>query len=99
MNKFQLLEKNDFSRTYRKGDILVYVAKAYDEESKMHFVVISIPEIPHLGVLKLQLPINFEYEPMRDAFIETFDCDVFLKELEERIISNRNNVDTQHGEN
>jgi hypothetical protein len=36
---------------------------------------------------------------MRDAFIETFDCDVFLKELEERIISNRNNVDTQHGEN
>jgi hypothetical protein len=99
MNKFQLLEKNDFSRTYRKGDILVYVAKAYDEESKLHFVVISIPEIPHLGVLKLQLPINFEYEPMRDAFIETFDCDVFLKELEERIISNRNNVDTQHGEN
>jgi hypothetical protein len=99
MNKFQLLEKNDFSRTYRKGDILVYVAKAYDEESKIHFVVISIPEIPHLGVLKLQLPINFEYEPMRDAFIETFDCDVFLKELEERIISNRNNVENQHGEN
>ena len=57
MNKFQLLEKNDFSRTYRKGDILVYVAKAYDEESKLHFVVISIPEIPHLGVVKLQLPI------------------------------------------
>ena len=99
MNKFQLLEKTDFSRTYRKGDILVYVAKAYDEESKIHFVVISIPEIPHLGVLKLQLPINFEYEPMRDAFIETFDCDVFLKELEERIISNRNNVENQHGEN
>jgi hypothetical protein len=99
MNKFQLLEKNDFSRTYRKGDILVYVAKAYDEESKIHFVVISIPEIPHLGVLKLQLPINFEYEPMRDAFIETFDCDVFLKELEERIISNSNNVENQHGEN
>lgn len=99
MNKFQLLEKNEFSRTYRKGDILVYVAKAYDEESKIHFVVISIPEIPHLGVLKLQLPINFEFEPMRDAFIETFDCDVFLKELEERIISNRNKVENQHGEN
>lgn len=99
MEKAVLLEKNDFSRTYRKGDIRVYLAKAYDEESKIHFVVISIPEIPHLGVLKLQLPINFEYEPMRDAFIETFDCDTFLKELEERIISNRNNVDTQHGEN
>lgn len=99
MDKAQLIEKNEFSRTYRKGDIVVYVAKAYDEESKIHFVVISIPEIPHLGVLKLQLPINFEFEPMRDAFIETFDCDVFLKELEERIISNRNNVDNQHGEN
>lgn len=99
MDKAQLIEKNEFSRTYRKGDIVVYVAKAYDEESKIHFVVISIPEIPHLGVLKLQLPINFDYEPMRDAFIETFDCDVFLKELEERIISNRNNVDNQHGEN
>lgn len=99
MEKAQLLEKNDFSRTYRKGDILVYIAKAYDEESKLHFVVVSIPEIPHLGVVKLQLPIQFEYEPMRDAFIDNFDCDVFLKELEERIISNRNNVENQHGEN
>jgi hypothetical protein len=99
VEKAQLLEKNDFSRSYRKGDILVYIAKAYDEESKLHFVVVSIPEIPHLGVVKLQLPILFEYEPMRDAFIDNFDCDVFLKELEERIISNRNNVENQHGEN
>jgi hypothetical protein len=50
-------------------------------------------------VVKLQLPIQFEIEPMRDAFIENFNCDVFLKELEERIISNRNNVENQHGEN
>jgi hypothetical protein len=99
MENAVLLEKNDFSRTYRKGSILVYIAKAYDEESKLHFVVISIPEIPHLGVVKLQLPIQFEIEPMRDAFIENFNCDVFLKELEERIISNRNNVENQHGEN
>lgn len=99
MEKAVLLEKNDFSRTYRKGDIRVYLAKAYDEESKFHFAVISIPEIPHLGVSKLQLPINFEYENMRDTFIETFDCDTFLKELEIRIITNRNNVDTQHGKN
>ena len=99
MENAVLLEKNEFSRTYRKGEVMIYVAKAYDEESKIHFVVISIPEIPHLGVLKLQLPIKFEFEPMRDAFIDNFDCDIFLKELEERIISNRNNVDTQHGEN
>lgn len=99
MEKSILLEKNDFSRTYRKGDIMLYIAKAYDEESKTHFVVISIPEIPHLGVLKLQLPIHFEYEPMRDAFIDNFDCDVFFQELEERIISNRKNVENQNGEN
>ena len=99
MEQAVLLEKNEFSRTYRKGDVMVYVAKAFDEESKLHFVVISIPEIPHLGVLKLQLPIKFDYEPMRDAFIDTFDCDVFLKELEERIISNRKNVENQNGEN
>lgn len=99
MEKSTLLEKNDFSRTYRKGDIMLYIAKAYDEESKTHFVVISIPEISHLGVVKLQLPIHFDYEAMRDAFIDNFDCDVFLKELEERIISNRKNVENQNGEN
>lgn len=99
MEQAVLLEKNEFSRTYRKGDVMVYVAKAFDEESKLHFVVVSIPEIPNLGVLKLQLPIKFEFEPMRDAFIETFDCDIFLKELEERIISNRNNLEKQDGEN
>lgn len=99
MEQAVLLEKNEFSRTYRKGEVMIYVAKAYDEESRLHFVVVSIPEIPHLGVLKLQLPIKFEFEPMRDAFIDNFDCDIFLKELEERIISNRNNVENQHGEN
>ena len=99
MDKAQLIEKNEFSRTYRKGEVMIYVAKAYDEESRLHFVVVSIPEIPHLGVLKLQLPIKFEFQPMRDAFIDNFDCDIFLKELEERIISNRNNVENQHGEN
>lgn len=99
MENAVLLEKNEFSRTYRKGEVMIYVAKAYDEESRLHFVVVSIPEIPHLGVLKLQLPIKFEFEPMRDAFIDNFDCDIFLKELEERIISNRNNVENQHGEN
>ena len=99
MEQAVLLEKNEFSRTYRKGEVMIYVAKAYDEESRLHFVVVSIPEIPHLGVLKLQLPIKFEFEPMRDAFIDNFDCDIFLKELEERIISNRNNLENQHGEN
>jgi hypothetical protein len=99
MENAVLLEKNEFSRTYRKGDVMVYVAKAYDEESRLHFVVVSIPEIPRLGVVKLQLPIKFEFEPMRDAFIENFDCDVFLRELEDRIISNRNNIENQNGEN
>lgn len=99
MEQAVLLEKNEFSRTYRKGEVMIYVAKAYDEESRLHFVVVSIPEIPLLGVLKLQLPIKFEFEPMRDAFIDNFDCDIFLKELEERIISNRNNLENQHGEN
>jgi hypothetical protein len=88
MENAVLLEKNEFSRTYRKG-----------EESRLHFVVVSIPDIPRLGVVKLQLPIKFEFEPMRDAFIENFDCDVFLRELEDRIISNRNNIENQNGEN
>lgn len=99
MENAVLLESNDFSRTYRKGDIMLYIAKAYDEPSQKHFVVISIPEIPHLGVLKLQLPIDFDYEPMRDAFFDTFNCDVFIKELEERIIYNSKNLENQHGEN
>ena len=99
MENAVLLEKNEFSKTYRKGDVMIYIAKSYDDASAQHFIVISIPEIPNLGVLKLQLPINFEFEAMRDAFFDTFDCDVFLVELEKRIISNRQNVENENREN
>lgn len=84
-----LLEKNEFSKTYRKGAISIYIAKAFDEETKKHFVVISIPEIPHLNVLKLQLPISFDYTEQRDLFFDGFEPDDFMPLLEQKIIDNR----------
>ena len=89
MEQAILLDKNDFSKTYRKGDISIYIAKAYDEETKKHFVVISIPEIAHLNVLKIQLPIGFDYEGQRDMFFDGFEPDTFMPLLEKRIIENR----------
>lgn len=89
MEKSVLLEKNEFSKTYRKGATKIYIAKAYDEDSKQHFVVVSIPEIEHLEVLKLQLPISFEFAEQRDLFFEGFDPDEFMPLLEKRIIDNR----------
>jgi hypothetical protein len=99
MENAVLLEKNEFSKTYRQGEVMIYVAKSYDDRTDLHYIVVSIPQIPHLGVLKLQLPIEFKFEPMRDAFFDRFDCDVFMKELEQKIISNRENLENQHGEN
>ena len=89
MEKAELLEKNEFSKTYRKGEIKIYIAKAYDEETKKHFVVISIPEIAHLNVLKVQLPIAFDYTEQRDMFFDGFEPDNFMPLLEQKILDNR----------
>ena len=89
MEKSVLLEKNEFSKTYLKGAIKIYIAKAYDEDSKQHFVVISIPEIEHLDVLKVQLPIGFEFAEQRDLFFDGFDPDTFMPLLEQKTLENR----------
>lgn len=89
MNKFNLLDKNEFSKTFRKGAISIYIAKAYDEDTKKHFVVISIPEIEHLNVIKLQLPIAFDFAEQRDLFFDGFEPDEFMPLLEQKIIDNR----------
>lgn len=89
MEQAVLLEKNEFSKTYRMGAISIYIAKAYDEETKKHFVVVSIPEIPHLNVLKLQLPISFDIEGQRDFFFDGFEPEKFMPILEQKILDNR----------
>ena len=89
MESAVLLEKNEFSKTYRKGAISIYIAKAYDEDTKKHFVVISIPEIAHLNVLKLQLPISFDFSEQRDLFFDGFEPDEFMPLLEQKIKDNR----------
>jgi len=89
MNQFELLDKNEFSKTYRRGAVSIYIAKAYDEDSQKHFVVISIPEIAHLNVSKLQLPITFDFLEQRDLFFDGFEPDNFMPLLEQKIIDNR----------
>jgi hypothetical protein len=89
LEKAELLEKNEFSKTYRKGSISIYIAKAYDEETAKHFVVISIPAIEHLNVLKVQLPIAFDYAEQRDMFFDGFEPDAFMPLLEQKILDNR----------
>lgn len=89
MNNFDLIDKNEFSKTYRKESISIYIAKAYDKDTKKHFVVISIPEIEHLNVIKLQLPIAFDFAEQRDLFFDGFEPDEFLPLLEQKIKDNR----------
>ena len=89
MNNFDLIDENKFSKTYRKESISIYIAKAYDEDTKKHFVVISIPEIAHLNVIKLQLPIAFDFAEQRDLFFDGFEPDLFMPLLEQKIKDNR----------
>jgi len=71
-----LLANNNITKTFKTiskvgGEIDVFITKAFDEDSSIHFIVINIPIIPNLRVEGLQLPVSFESEDFRNkAFDE-----------------------------
>lgn len=86
--KAVLVSENDFSKTFKCGDIELYVAKAENKDDGTHHVVCSIPIIEELNVLKIQMPFDFNSESHRDWFFNGFDADKFLEELIKHIIEN-----------
>jgi hypothetical protein len=70
MKVFELVSKNDFTKIFKSYDVELFISKAYDDDEKKHFLINSIPEIPEVGVARIQFPMVFETEKMRD---EVFD--------------------------
>ena len=71
MREFTLEAENEVSKTFKSDDIFIYVGKAVDEDEDKHFLVFSIPKIPHLNVERIQYPFDFDTIGARDiAFNE-----------------------------
>lgn len=96
MNNLEILDQNQFSRTYQYGDVQLFIAKAFDDVQNKHYIVCSIPEIPELSVLKIQYPMEFQVEADRDNVFETFDAVDFIESLKKHIINQKQELDGQN---
>lgn len=70
-----LLADNNVTKTFKVnspvgGEIDVFITKAFDEDSNVHFLVINIPIIPKLKVERIQYPISFQSEDYRNMAYE-----------------------------
>ena len=99
MKVFELVSKNDFTKIYKSFDIELFISKAYDEDENKHFLINSIPEIPEVGVARIQFPIVFENEKMRDEVFEGLtekDAAEFVEKLIIEIKSRQETPDPQN---
>jgi hypothetical protein len=84
MNGVTLIEENVFSKHFKCNGIDLYLAKAVDEETDKHFLVVSIPHIAEVDAQSIQYPISFDTPTERDEAFHKFDLDyvkIFLKEV------------------
>ena len=83
----KLKSENDFTKVYVNEEMGVemYISKAFDEDSDKHYLVASIPEIKEFSVHKVQLPLEFETEELRDQSFQNFDGDKLLQLIVEDV--------------
>lgn len=72
----ELLSDNGITKTFKQEDVDIFFSKAFDEESNVHFCVISIPEIKQLSVQGIQFPFAFDSEADRDSYFLNLDCTI-----------------------
>ena len=79
-----ILDENEFSKHFKYNNIEIFLAKAVDEETDKHFLVVSIPHIAEVEAQSLQYPISFDNAIERDEAFIKFDLEyvkIFLKEV------------------
>lgn len=84
MRTFKLLEQNEFSKHFKSEDIDIYLAKAYDEDSKTDYVVANIPVIPETRTEHITYPMPFTNPEERDKIFDMFsesDCNDLIEDL------------------
>jgi hypothetical protein len=81
-----LESQNENTKIYNFNDkeIMLYISRAYDEESGRHFLTYDIPEIASLGVQKISDIKEFESEDVRDLLFKSIDerwVEIYIKKL------------------
>ena len=69
----EFVSGNEFSKQFKYGNVDVYFNKAYDEDSKKHYIIASIPNIEEVNVSHLNYPFEFETSEDRDFAFDDFD--------------------------
>jgi hypothetical protein len=84
MRTFKLIEENEFSKHFKSDDIDIYLAKAYDEEKNIDYLVASIPVIPEVKTEHITYPMPFDNAEQRDELFSVFneqDCNDMIDNL------------------
>ena len=79
-----LVSENEFSKSFKYGDTELFIGKAFDEDSDLHYLVHSIPAIMECNVNNLQYPVPFKTEQERDtAYTEmgTEYTELFIEQI------------------
>jgi len=88
-----LVSENEFTKVFKIDEVDMYVSQAFDEESSLHYLICSIPEIPIINVSHIQFPISFNTkQEMQQAFKEQVTPDwasKFLMDAIQHIEDNR----------
>jgi len=73
----ELISENKFTKVFKtEDDVEIFVSKAVDEDSNMHFIMCMIKEIPALKIGGIKQPYGYSTEAQRDVAFNTFGVDV-----------------------
>ena len=62
-----LLSDNEFTKIFKvRGDIDLFLTKAFDEDSNKHYIVATIREIVELNASGIQFPYEYNTDHERD---------------------------------
>jgi hypothetical protein len=103
-----LESENENTKIFNFNDkeIMLYISRAYDEETDRHFLTYDIPEISALNVQKISDLKEFESSEVRDLLFESIDekwVEFYIKKLiihinQNKAKNNPENEITEHEE-
>lgn len=77
---------------FNDKEIMLYISRAFDEETQRHFLTYDIPEIASLNVQRISDLKEFESEEVRDLLFKSIDeryVEIYIKKLVIHINENK----------
>jgi hypothetical protein len=81
-----LESQNENTKIFNFNDkeVMLYISRAYDEDTNKHFLTYDIPEISALNVQNISDIKEFESEEVRDLLFKSIDekwVEIYIKKL------------------